>query len=438
MKNTTKSIDGEIISFQTKRMGATVRRLPYKAGDGSVRWTKKFYFAKMVNGELARFPLPSLPAEANRIADLIAAFLEDPTNTIDDAKRKFNPRALLRPSNFSTIGELFEFHAEHEQVLEIGGTTAKSYRRCLLLILREVDAWHNGTKIENWSGHRFLDKAMAPWLGLSLTVVTAKLGLDYKRFMLPDDLEDEEEEITRKISCDTNLRSAHALFSREAMKLYQGSHTLALPDVSGFMGVGLFNAKKYFVLPDISAIRNIFTAAPRLKADDLNAYRAFLVCVQAGLRKSEAANFRLEWLKEEDSPAIQIHADGKFKPKHGHGRKVLLDPWVAEEIRSLAPATKYFLDGTDTERTANVFERLNAWLRTCGVEAVKPTHELRKLWFSQKVKRESLLAASQQGGHRDPKVTSSFYANSQMPDNVLPFWQEPTLAALAKTGLKIA
>jgi integrase len=155
--------------------------------------------------------------------------------------------------------------------------------------------------------------------------------------------------------------------------------------------------------------------------------------VQCGLRKTEAANFRLNWLREEDSPAILVHEDGKFKPKHGHGRKVLIDDdWVAQEIRALAGDRGYFLDGTDTERTDEVFVRLNAWLRKCGVTSTKPTHELRKLWFSQKSKRYGIDAAAEQGGHSDPKITMSFYSSSLMPDNVLPFWQEPTLSALAK------
>jgi integrase len=160
--------------------------------------------------------------------------------------------------------------------------------------------------------------------------------------------------------------------------------------------------------------------------------------VQAGLRKSEAANLRMEWLQEEDTPVVLIHTSGTFKPKHGHGRKVLLDPWVGQEMRTLASPGKYFLDGTDTERTEDVFSRLNAWLRTCGVDSSKPTHELRKLWFSQKSKRESVQAAAEQGGHRDVKITTSFYSSSLLADNVLPFWKEPTLSALATVGLKTA
>lgn len=432
MEDIVRNPAGEVVRARTKRMRVQIYRPQYSGADGTPRWAKRFYYSKMVNGVLARFPLASDAKAAETLADQIAAFLELTTSTLTDARRRFNPRALARPSQFSTVGELLEFHQEHRQVIGISEATAKGYGTSLIVILRRVDAFRRGIECASWSGRKPKPEELSPWLERSLLDVNARVATDYQRLMVPNDIEDEEEEITQKITCDMNLRSAKCLFSREAMKVYKRSETLLLPDMTDFLSVSLYNAKKFFVLPEVGVIKKIFTAAPELRASDLNAYRAFLVCVQAGMRKTEAASFRMDWLRDEDTPVILIHEDGKFKPKHGHGRKVLLDPWVAAEIRALAGDRKYLLDGSDTERTEDVFDRLNAWLRKQGVDATKPTHELRKLWFSQKVKRESVLAAAQQGGHRDVKMTQSFYADAQMPDNVLPFWQEPTLAALAR------
>jgi integrase len=431
MDSIEKNEAGEVIAFRTKKFGVKVLRQAYTY-QGTIRWASRFHYAKMVNGELARFPLSANPAESERTADQIAAYFELPESTIAEAKRRFHPKALLRSSNFSTIGELFDFHEEHRKVLELGEKTASGYRSALLVVLRQVDAWRRNAEFQTWSGRHNIEQLIAPWLEKSLSILTARVVIDYKKLMVPSDIEDEEEELTQKISCDTNIRNARSLFSKEALKLYRQSETLAIPDLSEFLSVGLFNAKKYFVLQPVTVIKKLFVAAPELKASDLNAYRAFLACAQIGLRKSEAASFRMEWLQEEDTPVVLVHADGKFKPKHGHGRKVCIDPWVAEELRALSAGGKYFIDGTDTERTDTVFERLNAWLRGQGVDATKPTHELRKLWFSQKSKRHGIEAAAEQGGHRDPKITMSFYSSSLMPDNVLPFWQEPTIAALAK------
>jgi integrase len=430
MKNPIKNAAGEIVRFITHRMGVTIARPEYAKG----QFASRFYYAKMINGQLARFPLSHVPADAQRLADEIAAFLSSPTNTLDDAKRKFNPRALERKSEFSTIGDVLEYHLQHWKILEIGQNTGVGYHQSMLVLLRQVDAFRKGTEFENWSGRRKgMDELKAPWLARSTTVLTEQLASDYQRAMVPPDLEDEEEELSQKITCDSTLRCARAIFSKEALRIYRASHAIKLPDLTEFLSVSLFNAKKYFELPDPAVIRKVFAAAPLFKASDLNAYRAFLVCVQAGLRKSEAAHLRMDWLHQEETPALHIHADGAFKPKHGHGRKVFLDPWVSAEMAEIAAPGQFFIEGTDTERTEEVFSRLNVWLRGLGIEANKPTHELRKLWFSQKTKREGVLAAAKQGGHKDVKITQSFYADCAMPADIIPFWQEPTLAALAHT-----
>lgn len=433
-ENVSRIAAGDEVCRRTKRMGVLIRRPQYMT-KGKAHYASRFYYAKMINGALARFPLSSDAGEAERTADQIAGFFLDPTHTLEEARKKFNPKSINRPSQFSTVGELFEFHREHQGVLELDDVTLNGYHHGLLMVLRHVDAWRKGQEFESWSGKRLNKEArLAPWHAKSLSVLTTRLATDYQKLMTPPDLEDEEEEITQKITCDTNLRAAKSLFSKEAMALYKDSDTICLPDLSGFMGVSLFGAKKYFVLQPLSVMKTIFTEALALKATDLNAYRAFLVCTQAGLRKTEAANLRMSWIQDEDDTVMRIHEDGKFKPKHGHGRTVVLDPWAAQEIRSLSAPGEYYLDGNDTERTEKAFDRLNAWLRKCHVDSGKPTHELRKLWFSQKVKRTDLLTAAQQGGHRDVKITQSFYASNQMPAVMLPFWQESTLTALAKVA----
>lgn len=440
MQDEVKNDAGELIRFRTRKLNITVARHQYSGAGGEPRWTLPFYFSKMVNGELVRFPLPAEPRDAERVANQIAAFLELPTHTLADARRMFNPRALARGSAFSTIGELFEFHTEHFNVLELRGRTGPGYQGSLLYIVRAVSAWRHHREIESWNGihGKRMAELLAPWLEKPINIVTAKMAMDFQRLMVPGDIEDEEEEITAKISCDSFLRGAKAMFSKEAMKLYAASDTLTIPDMTDFLAVSLFNARKYFELPATSVIKAVFRDAPALKRHDLNAYRAFLLCAQVGLRKTEAANLKMEWLNDDEAPTVHIHEDGAFRPKHGHGRRVIIPPWVRDEMEDLQSASPYFLDGRDSERTDAVFDRLNAWLRDRGITATKPTHELRKLWFSQKVKLEGLTAAAQQGGHRDPKVTTSFYADNQLPAGVIPFWQQPTVDALASMGERTA
>ena len=443
MNNVTRdSVTKEVISFRTNRLNLLVHRQPYTV-NGVKCYTKGFHVEKMVNGERGRFPLSEIPKDAEATAELIVAFLMDRTRTIEEALKKFNPRALLRPSTFSTLGELLNFHRESWKQLEISDKTAKGYQSSLLVVLRYVHSFRTGQPFENWSGRggASLGPLMKPWLDRPVTPALLNRGVadDYQKLMLKD-CEDDEDEVTSKITCDTTYRCAKHVFTEEAVKLYKNS-SLMLPyeAIADFQAVQPFGTQRFFVLPDMSVIRDIFQHAPALKKNDVNAYRAFVLCAHAGLRKAEVANMRMEWLREEDTFVIRIPtSDGTFKPKHGHGRMVQIEAWVAKELRELAGKREYFLEGEKGERTDQVFHRLNLWQRERGVTATKPVHELRKYWFSQKVKRTDGMTAAKQGGHRDPKITQQCYADSLMPNGVLSFWTEPTLTALNNLGLRIA
>lgn len=423
---------GEVVRCRTRKLDVAIHRQRSGGAAGGYSWSKAWYFPKMVNGRLERFPLGHDLTEAVRLADEIAAFLMVPSHTLAEAKRRYNPRALARQSEFSTVGELFDFHRTHFGVLEVDVRTGRRYQVCLVNILRQVEAWRKGTPIVplRRSGDE-KGKEWARWMQRSLTTLDAKLLEDYQTLMVGGDQteRDEEEILTAKITCDSNIRNARAIFSREARLLYANSD-LALPDLTKFMGVTLFNAKKYFELLPGRVIRRLFEDSLELKLTDLNAYRAFLAATQCGLRRFEVAGLQMDWFEDEKQPVLKLREDGEFKPKLGHGRTVSVHPWVFAEMQAVAHSREFYLSGTATERNDTVFERLIDWLQKRDVTATKPMHELRKLWFSYKVKAEGILAAQQQGGHTDPKTTSDFYADNQLPGELLPFWQKTTAEAL--------
>lgn len=429
-----KNEAGEVVRARTHKMGVSINRQRSGTAAKGFTWSRAWYFPKMVNGVLERFPLGQDLAQAVKTADEIAAFLSVPSHSLADAKKKYNPRALARQSEFSTIGELFEFHTDHLGVLEIDARTGRRYQVCLLNILRQVEAWRKGSSLVKLTARGAdADKEWNRWMGKSLTLLDGKLLEDYQRLMVAsageDEKADEEAIITAKVTCDSNIRNARSIFSREAMLLYSGSD-LSLPDMKKFMAVTLFNAKKYFELLPGRVIRQLFADSLELKVSDLNAYRAFLAATQCGLRRFEVAALQMDWFEVEDTPVLKLREDGTFRPKLGSGRVVSVAPWVYAEMKAVAASPTDYLDGTMTERSVETFERLIDWLQKRGVTATKPMHELRKLWFSHKVKTEGVIAAQQQGGHTDPKTTSDFYTDCQLPDNLLPFWQSPTVDAL--------
>jgi hypothetical protein len=60
-------------------------------------------------------------------------------------------------------------------------------------------------------------------------------------------------------------------------------------------------------------------------------------------------------------------------------------------------------------RAQNVFERLSAWLRSKGVSAPKPIHELRKESGSMVNRRHGLIAAKDFLRHADIAITAAHY-----------------------------
>jgi integrase len=199
---------------------------------------------------------------------------------------------------------------------------------------------------------------------------------------------------------------------------------LNLPDLSAFMSEPEFTAKKYFQLLPINVIVNVMRESLSLRIADIDAYRAFLLTMHCGLRRAEALAFKPAWLKEGDKDVIEVSVDGQFKPKHGKGRKVFIEPWVAALIRELGPVKEPASMG-----------RLNAWathLIPDEDKVNKPIHEMRKLWISCKAKTDGIHAASSQAGHTDVRTTTMHYADNSMSDRLIPLWKEPTAAAILK------
>lgn len=414
--DTWKLPDGMVIRRRTKRLRLVVFRQRY-VYKGEFRYSSCFYFAKMINGVRELFPLGTDAADAAKKADEIGAYLALPTSSLEEAKRIYDPRGVARKTHLATIAEVFEAHKTSWRSIGISDASGKGYQYALVMILRYVEAYRAKRPLVSQSGRKM---DITPWTKQPTTVLTAKLLLDFKAAMVAD-LEDEEEILTAQISCDSFMRQARSVFSEEARRYYRHMR-LPLPDLAEWFEVPLFGAKKYFELPSMETVMRVFAALPGLKKSDLNAWRAFMLCTHLGLRKSEAGFARWSWI-EEPGPVMKIREDGAFKPKHGHGRKIQLEPWVWTQLKEARASIDTIICGEEHERTDQVFERLNVWLKSKGISATKPTHELRKLWFSYTAKVRGILAAQQQGGHSDPKVTSDSYADNMMPDELLPYWK---------------
>ncbi len=419
--------------FITRKLGLTVYRQRFTTEDGEHKFARPWHWRKMVNGRRVVFDLGMNKRDAEKLAEEIAHFLALHTNTLDMAIAKYDPRRVTKETDYATFAQLLETYSGALGVIgrkgkAVSASTFKGYKSFLATFLRKVEAYREGKEFESFFGQRHID--YSPWFNQSVDILSAKFITDFKLASLPPPPEgeeepDEEEALTAKISADTAIRSVRALFSKQAMRYY-AQVGLRLPDLSGFLSEPDFGARKYFQLLPPKVIVRVARASLALRSQDTQAYIGYLLTMHCGLRRGEAAAFRTSWLREEDRPMLYVTVKGKFSPKHGHGRKVVLERWVFDTISEL---------GHVTEPAA--LDRLNEWAKAqIGEEHAvgKAIHELRKCWVSFKAKNEGLLAAQQQAGHRDAKTTTTHYADNLMPDRLTVLWTKPTEKAVKEVA----
>lgn len=419
------------LRFCTKKLGLSIFKKQFTARDGSLQHSQSWYWTKMVAGQVATFPLGYNKREAEKLAEEIASFISIPTNTLDMAEARYNPRKAARANKVATFTDILEAYGNALPIIgrkgkAVSASTFKGYRSFLATMLRKVEAFREGKEFKSFFGQNNVD--YSPWFDQPIDLLTAKFVMDFKLCSMPpapegEDEPDEEEALVAKISADTALRCARALFSKQALRYYR-EVKLNLPDLSGFMAEPDFGAKKYFQILPPEVIVNIVRASIALRDSDEDAYRAYLLTMHCGLRRGEAEAFKLSWMRDEDRPTLYVTVRGKFNPKHGHGRRVIIETWVADALKQLGPV-----------RDAASLDRLNDWVKGLipkehGVG--KPLHELRKCWVSCKAKTDGIHAAATQAGHKDVKVTTTHYADNQMPDRLIALWKEPTAAAILR------
>lgn len=416
-----EKIGDEVVRFRTAKFGVAVYRQRYDDGDAQ-KYSRSFYFGKTIAGKLTRFPVGWDMKKAEKLAEEIAAFLTIPSNTIDQALAQYNPRKAARMNHVPTFQEIID---AYERALPIIGrrgsavseTSFKGYKSFLFTMLRKVEAYREKKEFESYTGRHHID--YSPWFSQPIDILTTKFAMDFKLSCMPpvpegEEEPDEDEALTAKITADTTLRSARSLFSKQALRYFK-EVGLNLPDLTGFMTEPLYGARKYFQLLPPDVITSMMRASLSLRDDDEDVYRAFLLCMHCGLRRGEAIAFKPHWLRQEDRCLLFITISGKFSPKAGHGRKAVIEPWVFETLKELGPV-----------KDAAALDRLNVWSKALipkEFAVSKANHEMRKMWISMKSKTEGILAASQQAGHRDPKVTATHYSDNLLSDKLLPFWK---------------
>lgn len=164
----------------------------------------------------------------------------------------------------------------------------------------------------------------------------------------------------------------------------------------------------------------VTNARHELRAASPEAYKLFLLCLCAGLRRGEADVCLWSQLNTEDS-SIRLEANQYIEPKHGSGGTVYVDPSLMKELLRLKePEQAGFVVNSPLGWKATTYRRyrcephwrtLIGWLESNGINARKKVHELRKLFGDAIVKRHGIFAGSAQLRHSTIQMTASHYTD---------------------------
>jgi integrase len=229
-------------------------------------------------------------------------------------------------------------------------------------------------------------------------------------------------------SSNTRLRQAKGLFAKRLLNLIKD--TVALPTPLPFDGVGFWprQSMRYTSTMDLESV--LAAVRDDLAINDKEAFKAFSLCLFAGLRRNEAD--KLRWRSVDfDSGVIRIETQTDFSPKT---ETSLGDVPINAELcailrglRAKEPKAEYVLSagiakgkskkrGSESAltwskyRAEDTFKRLADWLRAHGVDSRTPLHTLRKEAGSLICAKHGLFAASRFLRHADIAITAQHYA----------------------------
>jgi len=240
-----------------------------------------------------------------------------------------------------------------------------------------------------------------------------------------------------RITCNSLMRQAKSLFASELLR-HVAMHK---PEKLPFDGVAFYKREsmRYHSKVDIEAL--ISDAVRELREQEQ--LKIFLLATMVGLRRAEIDNLQWEAFRWKQG-VIRIETTEHSTPKTSDSAgDVPIDKELAALFRGWhAKATGSFVIEADVEprtdtsyahyRAQSHFDALIKWLKSKGVTAIKPLHEMRKEFGSQLCAKYGIYAASRALRHADIAITAQHYVDQKarvtfgmgnllmLPDNVTP------------------
>jgi integrase len=405
-----------------------IRKRSYTDRNGKVIEIADWQVRLKKDGREAWFNLGTAnQAAAAKEAKRIFTFLD--ANGWDAALAEFKRDSDAPPRLNLTVGD-YLIAVEVTGYLRL--RTFLNYRNCLHTILSETF----GVKSDDSKyDYRSADNGNRKWVdrvdNIRLERVTPARVTQWQQRRIKEAGHSPAAIASAKRTANSYVRCARSLFSRDLCKRLKG---VTLPTPLPFDGVELFDSgsMKYVSKVDVHVL--IAAARNELKPKESEVYKAFLLALFAGMRRGEIdlAEWRMvDWrngvIRLEETDWLHL------KTQDSAG-EITVDAEVLTEFRELMPLSKspFIISSVvtwgngKTKRTrtrqprndsprayyrcAPVLNRLNEWLRSKGVTANKPLHEMRKEIGALIATQHGIYAASRFLRHSDITTTARHYA----------------------------
>ena len=354
---------------------------------------------------------PNQAAAAKKAKELFT-FLE--ANGWDATLAKFKPESDVAPRLNLTVGQYLSA-VKDTSYLRL--RTFLNYQNCLRTIICEAFGVRaDASKFDYRQGgnQKWLERID----GIRLERVTPESVIGWQQGRVKKAGHSPAAIASAKRTANSYVRCARSLFGKEIRKRLR---SVELPSPLPFDGVELFESGSMKFVSKVNVETLIAAARAELKEGEPEVYKAFLLGLFAGMRKGEIdlAEWRMvDWqnhvIRLEETEWLRL------KTKDSAG-EITVDAEVIAELRDMMPQSQsQFILASDRPprndsartyyRCEPEFDRLNEWLRSKGVTANKPLHELRKEIGALVATQHGIYAASRFLRHSDITTTARHYA----------------------------
>ena len=351
-------------------------------------------------------------AAAAKKAKEVFTFLE--ANGWDATLAKFKPESDVAPRLNLTVGQYLSA-VKDTSYLRL--RTFLNYQNCFRTIIGETFGVRaDASKFDYRQGGN--QKWIERIDGLRLERVTPGSITEWQQRRVKNAGNSPTAIASAKRTANSYVRCARSLFGKEIRKRLR---SVELPATLPFDGVELFESGSMKYVSKVNVQALIAAARAELREAEPEVYKAFLLGLFAGMRKGEIdlAEWRMvDWqnhvIRLEETEWLRL------KTKDSAG-EITVDAEVIAELRDMMPQSQsQFILANDRPprndsartyyRCEPLFDRLNEWLRSKGVTANKPLHELRKEIGALVATQHGIYAASRFLRHSDITTTARHYA----------------------------